>query len=315
MKRTYKQSLIAAALALSFGQAMSQEAPAGAVDIGAAPAVVVDPVAPPPVAADPAAAPAEAGAGGTGVPAPVANGGGVPNPPRSNNSSSSSSTASSGQSSSSSVAMEWTVGGRLDAEGTANASTTQTTTNNVSSNTLRSPNRAIIENGAVDGASGNIGLNMAAGTGNLQGNATAIASTTEKDVFASATSYANQTTMTNFSFNVDDSANDATMDAALAGASGNIGVNLAAGAGNTQSNQLAMVESSGSRVSRASVAIDQTASGNQSQSSSSFESTNSANTARIMSGALAQASGNIGVSITAGVGNAQANAMSVSVVR
>ena len=156
---------------------------------------------------------------------------------------------------------------------------------------------------------------MAAGTGNLQGNATAIASTTDKDVFASATSYANQTTMINFSFNVDDSANDATMDAALAGASGNIGVNLAAGSGNTQSNQLAMVESSGSRVSRASVAIDQTASGNQSQSASSFESTNSANTARIMSGALAQASGNIGVSIAAGVGNAQANAMSVSVVR
>jgi hypothetical protein len=34
-----------------------------------------------------------------------------------------------------------------------------------------------------------------------------------------------------------------------------------------------------------------------------------------MSGALAQASGNIGVSIAAGVGNAQANSMSVSVVR
>lgn len=211
--------------------------------------------------------------------------------------------------------MEWTGGGRLDAEASANTSINQTTTDNVSANMSRSPNRATIESGAVNGASGNIGLNMAAGTGNLQGNGTAIASTGSQDVFASASTYANQSTITNFSFNIDDSSNDATMDAALAGASGNIGVNLAAGAGNTQSNQLAMVESGGSKVSRASVAIDQSASGNQSQSASQFESTNSANTTRIMAGALANASGNIGVSIAAGVGNAQANAMSVSVVR
>jgi len=121
--------------------------------------------------------------------------------------------------------------------------------------------------------------------------------------------------MTNFSFNMEDSSNDAILDAALAGASGNIGVNLAAGAGNTQSNQLSMVESSGSKVSRSSVAIDQSASGNVSESASSYESTNSANNARMMTGALAGASGNIGISIAAGVGNAQANAMSVSVVR
>jgi hypothetical protein len=35
----------------------------------------------------------------------------------------------------------------------------------------------------------------------------------------------------------------------------------------------------------------------------------------MMSGALVGASGNIGVSIAAGVGNAQTNALSVSVVR
>ena len=312
MKRSFKHTVLAAALALSFGHAMGQEAPAGGVEIAAMGGVMTDPPLTTGVVetAVPGAPAPGVTAEAAGAEAAGAEAGG-----NRRNTSSSTSTSSSGQSSSSSVAMEWTGGGRLDAEGSANASTTQTTTNNVSSNTLRSPNRSIIESGAVDGASGNIGLNMAAGTGNLQGNATAIASIQEKDVFSSATTYANQTTMTNFSFNVDDSANEATMDAALAGASGNIGVNLAAGSGNTQSNQLAMVESSGSRVSRASVAIDQSASGNQSQSASSFESTNSANTARIMSGALAQASGNIGVSIAAGVGNAQANAMSVSVVR
>jgi hypothetical protein len=280
MKHSLKHSVIAAALALSFGHAMGQVAPEVEVPEIEVPEIEVPEV------------------GGN-----------------SRNTSSSSTSAGSTRSDSSAVAMEWTGGGQLGAEASANASTTQTTTDNVSSNTLRSPNRATIESGAIDGASGNIGLNLAAGTGNLQGNATAIASIQETDVFASASSYANQTTMTNFSFNMDDSANDATMDAALAGASGNIGVNLAAGAGNTQSNQLAMVESSGSRVSRASVAINQSASGNQSESASTYESTNSANTARIMSGALAQASGNIGVSIAAGVGNAQANAMSVSVVR
>jgi len=310
MKYTLKHSVIAAALALSFGHVMGQEVAAmgGVMTDPPLTTGVVETAAP--GATVPGVTAEAAGAQATGAQAAGAEGGG-----NRRNTSSSSSSASSGQSASSSVAMEWTGGGRLDAEGSANASTTQTTTNNVSSNTLRSPNRAIIESGAVNGASGNIGLNMAAGTGNLQGNATAIASIQEKDVFSSATTYANQTTMTNFSFNVDDSANEATMDAALAGASGNIGVNLASGSGNTQSNQLAMVESGGSKVSRAAVSIDQSASGNQSQSASSYESTNSANTARMMSGALAQASGNIGVSIAAGVGNAQANAMSVSVVR
>ena len=302
MQRTFKHSLIAAALALSFGSAMAQEAlaptdpplPEIVVDTGP---VITNTADAPPIPAE---------SGGTGE----ADGAG-----RTTNASRSRTSSEANGTSSSTVAMEWTGGGQLDAEASANSSTTQSTTDNVSSNLERSPNRATIESGAGTGASGNIGINMAAGAGNLQGNATAIASSTAQDVFASASTYANQSTMTNFSFNMEDSSNDAILDAALAGASGNIGVNLTAGAGNTQSNQLSMVESSGNKVSRSSVAIDQSASGNASQSASSYESTNSANNARMMTGALAGASGNLGISIAAGVGNAQANAMSVSVVR
>jgi hypothetical protein len=45
-----------------------------------------------------------------------------------------------------------------------------------------------------------------------------------------------------------------------------------------------------------------------------MESLNSANSAVIASGALAMAGGNIGANIAAGVGNGQANALSVAVV-
>jgi hypothetical protein len=124
-----------------------------------------------------------------------------------------------------------------------------------------------------------------------------------------------QTTLANFAINVDRSSNEAVMDAALAGATGNIGLNLAVGVGNTQSNQLSMSESGASKVARAGVAIEQSSSSNQQGAASRYGSTDSGNTVRMMSGALVGASGNIGVSIAAGVGNAQTNALSVSVVR
>jgi hypothetical protein len=76
-----------------------------------------------------------------------------------------------------------------------------------------------------------------------------------------------------------------------------------------------MSESGASKVARAGVAIEQSSSSNQQGAGSRYGSTDSGNTVRMMSGALVGASGNIGVSIAAGVGNAQTNALSVSVVR
>lgn len=280
MHPTYKQTLLASAITLTLSQAIAQEAPA------------------PTEATQVAEAGGEAGAGGGTL-----------------NGSASRTNLDINRTSSSNLNLEWTGGRPLDAEASANSSTVQSTANNAASNLERSPNRAIIESGAGAGATGNVGLNMAAGTGNLQGNAAAISTTEAKDVFATASAYANQTTMSNFTFNVDDSSNDAVLDAALSGASGNIGVNVAAGAGNTQSNQLSMIETGGGRVVRSSVALDQSASSNQSENKTQYDSSNSANNARIVTGALSAASGNVGISVAAGVGNAQANAMSVIVLR
>ena len=224
--------------------------------------------------------------------------------------------------------MEWVGSGTLSAEGTAAASSSQATSSNLSANADNSPNTARIGSDAANGADGNIGINVTAGAGNLQGNAASIVSNDSSDVFASASTHATQSTLTNFSFNLSRSPNEAVMDAALANASGNIGVNISAGAGNAQSNQLAMIESARTNLSRASATIEQRSSGNASDNQggiaplsfgdnggrSEYRSADSANSAIIKAGALAYATGNIGVSVAAGVGNAQANALAVSVV-
>ena len=215
---------------------------------------------------------------------------------------------------SSSSSMQWSASGVLSAEATASSNTSQNTSDNVATSSSNSPNTSRMESGSAEGATGNVGINIAAGAGNLQGNSAAIVSSAATDVFASASTLVRQNTMTNFGINLENSPNEAFMDAALAGASGNIGVNIAAGAGNAQSNQLSMIETGSNRVARAAAAITQTSTGNNAESSSSMESLNSANSAVIASGALAMAGGNIGANIAAGVGNAQANALSVAVV-
>ena len=143
MQRTFKQSLLVAALALSFGTAMAQEAPPIVVEAPiTTPAVMPEVGAEAPVTVAPGAEAAEGGA------------------VRTQNASRSSNSSEADTTSSSTVAMEWTGGGRLDAEATANTSTTQSSTDNVSSNLDRSPNRATIESGAGAGVSGNIGINF-----------------------------------------------------------------------------------------------------------------------------------------------------------
>jgi hypothetical protein len=214
----------------------------------------------------------------------------------------------------SSVSTAWTGIGEVAAEASASANTTQNTSDNVATSSSNSPNTARIDSGAAEGATGNIGINIASGAGNLQANSAAIVSSAASDVFASANTFVQQNTMTNFGVNLENSPNEAFMDAALSGASGNIGVNIAAGSGHAQSNQLAMIESNDHRLARASSAIHQQSNGNTTDSSSSWESLNSASTAVIASGALAMAGGNIGVSLASGVGHAQANALAVAVV-
>ncbi len=101
----------------------------------------------------------------------------------------------------------------------------------------------------------------------------------------------------------------ATLGDALGGASGNIGANVAAGVGNAQSNDaaLAALTTDPGVYASAQVFSDQT----------SLENTASATwfnsyDASVTDGALAGATGNIGVNVASGVGNAQSNALAAS---
>ncbi len=209
--------------------------------------------------------------------------------------------------------LEWSGEARVKGEASANANTVQRSTDNVTANLENSPNSATLRENAANRTGGNIGLNLTAGAGNLQGNSAAIVSSDALDVFASASTYAEQVTMSNFSFSLNKSQNDAHMEAALKGATGNIGVNLSAGAGNAQSNQLAMIDAAGTKVVRAQTSIEQASNANMSTNRSEWRATDSANTASIFSDAVKNAMGNIGLNVAAGAGNAQANALSVAV--
>jgi hypothetical protein len=209
--------------------------------------------------------------------------------------------------------LEWKSDAAVTGEASANGNTIQHSTDNVSANLERSPNTATLRENAANGTGGNIGVNLTAGAGNLQGNSAAIVSSDAHDVFASASTYSEQVTMSNFSFSLNKSNNDANMEAALKGATGNIGVNLSAGAGNAQSNQLAMIDAAGTKVVRAQTSIEQASTANMSTNRSEWRATDSANTASIFSDAVKNVVGNIGLNVAAGAGNAQANALSVAV--
>ncbi|QCP48471.1 hypothetical protein FAZ95_04270 [Trinickia violacea] len=88
---------------------------------------------------------------------------------------------------------------------------------------------------------------------------------------------------------------DASIGAdAMKNVSGNVGVNVAAGALNVQANQIALIDTPAADISSnqtVAAAVHLSGSGN----------------AALGSGALTGVSGNVGVNLTAGVGNAQYN--------
>jgi len=97
-------------------------------------------------------------------------------------------------------------------------------------------NTASLGDGTLDAADGNVGVNIAAGAFNIQKNALVIASVTGGHL-AEATTGVLQHSEKNRSV-VEDVTNTATLDGGLENASGNIGVNIAAGVGNLQLNTL-----------------------------------------------------------------------------
>lgn len=168
--------------------------------------------------------------------------------------------------------------------------------------------------GALDGVSGNIGVNIAAGVGNAQSNGAALSSliddSNEDVAYASALVFSDQTAWDNTAeatwFNDYDAS---VTDGALAGATGNIGVNVASGVGNAQSNALAASTNSAGHVAYATADSNQEADGNNIV----LDFLPSLGlTASLDSGALNGASGNINANIASGVGNLQHNSLAIA---
>jgi len=184
-------------------------------------------------------------------------------------------------------------------------------------------------NDTASGASGNIGLNMAAGDYNLQENAAVIANA---DPFigvngnqqpsggAEASSFSLQNLFDN-GFNENTSTgnisnsyelentvirNSASLGTGtLAGATGNIGVNAAAGAFNIQKNALVIASVTGGNLAEANAAVMQDARWNDSVVEDVANSVTIGTT-------LMNASGNIGVNLASGVGNMQINTLTIA---
>lgn len=110
---------------------------------------------------------------------------------------------------------------------------------------------------SLNGSNGNMGANVAAGDGNQQDNAAAIATADEQFIFGSADaqSYANQYNTDNTVKNLS-TKNNATLSNAGNNGSGNIGINVTAGNFNQQKNNLAIAVSGG-RVATASADANQ----------------------------------------------------------
>ncbi|MBX9401044.1 hypothetical protein K4L06_06940 [Lysobacter sp. BMK333-48F3] len=165
---------------------------------------------------------------------------------------------------------------------------------------------------ALSDAQGNIGVNVAAGVGNVQANDTALSAVDGGKVFASAMVFSSQSASDNYATtNTDHTYYSATLDGnALSAAKGNIGVNVAAGVGNAQSNAMAASVNSSGRLALAVADSEQSAMSNLLDSEGRRISLDLY--ATLGGSALSGAQGNIGVNVAAGVGNLQHNGLSIA---
>ncbi|WP_434610855.1 heme utilization protein [Pseudomonas sp. R1-7] len=116
---------------------------------------------------------------------------------------------------------------------------------------------------SLNGSNGNMGANIAAGDGNQQDNAAALATANDdmKFIFGSALSMSSATQVNNNNYVKNNSTqNNASLTNAGNNGSGNIGINVTAGNFNQQKNNLAIAVSGG-RVAQAAAAADQSSTG------------------------------------------------------
>lgn len=195
-------------------------------------------------------------------------------------------------------------------------------------------NDARIDN-SLNNSNGNMGANVAAGNGNQQDNAAALATADESFIFgtavavSSATQKSNGNTARNYS-----NTNNTTLNNAGNSGSGNIGINLTTGDFNQQKNNLAIAVSGG-RVAVAAAAANQSTSGldvaNNAQTTDFVAvgvlGLSGVTTQQVMTpegwkppvtnnasitGSMNNFSGNGGANVSSGVGNQQSNSLSIA---
>ncbi|CAI8902749.1 MULTISPECIES: heme utilization protein [Pseudomonas] len=114
---------------------------------------------------------------------------------------------------------------------------------------------------SLNGSNGNMGANVAAGDGNQQDNAAALATADESFIFGTAVAASSATQVNNNNYVKNSSTfNNATLNNAGNNGSGNIGINVTAGSFNQQKNNLAIAVSGG-RVATAAASANQSSTG------------------------------------------------------
>ncbi|MHA6575888.1 hypothetical protein [Pseudomonas yamanorum] len=168
--------------------------------------------------------------------------------------------------------------------------------------------------GSLNGHSGNLGANVASGSGNQQDNAAAITSSADDaaSVFAVADIYQESR---NNKFDNKGTQNNASLNNSANNSSGNTGVNVAAGQGNQQKNNLAIVTADGNNVAAASNTEQQSLDNhflNAAASTHGYggQSTYVSNNASLNNSGN-YGSGNIGLNVSAGSGNQQSNTLTL----
>ncbi len=162
-------------------------------------------------------------------------------------------------------------------------------------------NKATVQNEAFRYASGNIGANIASGAQNMQNNALALLEnvTNVKDTVGQGQA---------FTISLASGGNNAeAMNDAFQHASGNIGLNLASGSLNQQSNSAVVMNLSSAQdgdLNSVSSAIGQV-------SAVTVNILSGGNNADVRDNAFQNASGNIGANVASGIGNQQANVLVV----
>ena len=175
-----------------------------------------------------------------------------------------------------------------------------------------STNNASLNNTVLQHASGNIGVNNAAGNGNSQGNALSVAVVSNHNG-ATANAGSLQIGVGSTATSKEDNTNNASINnKVLEDASGNVAVNNAAGDGNQQANDLSIAVNSKEHSGLA----DADTLGIQALNSNFVAPDNSGathNNASLSNDVLENASGNVTANNAAGFNNQQSNSGAIAV--